>query len=123
MIINLTQHQASAEQAAVGVIDLSPTFRATLSALLTFDAVPTQAMLQERADAIWSLIEDADHQQETVFMIGGAPFFMSALESMLIAKGCTPCYAFTQRISTEVDGVKTSVFKHEGFYTVHQPAT
>ena len=53
-------------------------------------------------------------------MIGGAPFFMSALERALLDVGITPLYAFSIRESVEKaaeDGTvtKINVFKHVGF--------
>lgn len=56
-------------------------------------------------------------------MIGGAPFFMSTLESALKSAGITPVYAFSVRDSVEKpDGncgvTKTNVFRHVGFVGV-----
>ena len=53
-------------------------------------------------------------------MIGGAPFFMGALEAALYRRDLTPLYAFSRREVVEKatdDGAvtKTAVFRHEGF--------
>ena len=60
-------------------------------------------------------IDQADY-----VMIGGAPFFMAALESALRDVGVTPIYAFSKREVVEEpqsDGSvkKTAVFRHAGF--------
>lgn len=112
MIINLTQHKASAEQLAVGVIDVS----SSLTELLTFSNIPSMEDMQERAHALASIATISGCKSA---MIGGAPYFMSTLEKALLAAGVTPLYAFSVRSSVEVDGVKTSVFQHAGFVEVN----
>ena len=123
MIINLTQHPASVDQIAAGVVDAPD--RDRLAALLTFDALPSAAEIQQRANALASLMVGAC--PSTVYdsgvvsaMIGGAPYLMAPLEASLRAIGVTPLYAFSARESIETahpDGTvkKTAVFKHAGF--------
>lgn len=137
-IINLTQHQATADQTAVGIVDVQDNFTATLKNLLTFPAVYDVYMLIGRAQAIASLAYDswnaqcqaaADtdtrplcstddaymdywyHSSKEV-MIGGMPSFMRHLEDALIAKGFKVGYACTDRVSIDVPdgngGVKKS---------------
>lgn len=124
MILNLTQHQATADQLSAGVVDFDATNRAKLSALLTFDNLPTMAEVGEVAEAIADLAiyegETEGGVTPTRAMIGGAPFLMPTLEKALIAVGITPCYAFSKRVVIkEADGVKERiVFKHEGFVWV-----
>ena len=124
MIINLTQHAATAEQVAAGVVDFDGATRAKLSDLLTFYNLPTMAEVGEVAEAIADLAiyegETEENGIPTRAMIGGAPFLMPALEKALIAVGITPCYAFSKRVVIkEADGVKERiVFKHEGFVWV-----
>jgi hypothetical protein len=53
-------------------------------------------------------------------LVGGAPFFMSVLESALRSFGIAFCYAFSKRVTQEEsleDGSvrKTHVFRHAGF--------
>lgn len=60
---------------------------------------------------------------ECKVMIGGAPFFTASLEHALKEKGIQPVYAFSKRVSTEIqqkDGSveKVNVFKHLGFVEV-----
>lgn len=127
MILNLTQHAATAEQQQAGVVDLPPNARAWLQQALTFEDLPTQTMLNTRAEAIAAFaieqgILSGVFDEEIGFgqvMIGGAPFFMRHLEDALAARRLQALYAFSQRVSVEkvVDGtvVKTAEFRHEGF--------
>lgn len=112
-MINLTQHQATTEQLAVGVIDLTGQQLALVKALLTFDEIPTESEMKERA---YQIAEIARNHGVSA-MIGGAPFFMSYLERALHKAGVSPYYAFSKRcVIKEVDGVKERIiFKHEGF--------
>lgn len=52
MILNITQHPATPEQIAAGVVDLPADKRAALCSLLTFDALPTRAAIEEAAESI-----------------------------------------------------------------------
>ena len=127
MILNLTQHPATAEQLAAGVVDLPAEARQWLQQALTFECTPSRAVLKTRAEAIVAFaIEHGvkQHAYEDAFgfgqvMIGGAPFFMRALEDALAAEGLQALYAFSRRVSVEkvVDGVvvKTTEFRHENF--------
>ena len=112
VIVNLTPHPANAEQEAAGVFDLGGEEVYTLKALLTFDSLPTPEEIEQRADQIAAL---AVGTGASIALIGGAPYLMSALERALKASGIRPVYAFTERISTEEDEVKTSTFRHAGF--------
>ena len=111
-IANLTQHKASQEQIDSGVVDVDFD---ELSKLLTFDAPPSKVTMVTRATKIARF---ASSNGFKAAMIGGAPYFMSTLEKALIDAGIKPVYAFSERVSVEVDGVKTSIFKHGGFVTV-----
>jgi len=113
VIINLTQHQASPAQVSAGVADYTEIDR--LKSLLNFFGVPTQREIEERAQAIALLALETGASSA---MIGGAPYLMSALERALNGVGVKPLYAFTQRITTEKGGVKTSTFAHLGFVEV-----
>lgn len=127
-ILNLTQHSATPEQIAAGVVDLSPAQRAILSAWLTFDTCPTGQDVADRAGLIAQAAADDSKSIGVVgtysfAMIGGAPFFMSALENALIERGITPLYAFSVRKSVETvqaDGtvIKTAIFSHAGFVQI-----
>lgn len=130
-IMNLTQHKATPEQIAAGVVDLPDNYRAHLSALLTFEEMPTSAEVQARAEQVaafavglWTEWEEGRapsqaHLSERV-MIGGAPYLMAPLERALIESGFAPVYAFSRRETGEEtlpDGSvrKTGVFRHLGF--------
>lgn len=125
MIINLTQHAATSEQLAAGVVDLDASQKAYVSNLLTFVGLPTMAEVQDRAATLAAFCcifadAEAEEGEEVCAMIGGAPFLMAALESELKSSDIKPCYAFSERVSEEQaqeDGSvrKVNVFKHVGF--------
>lgn len=114
-ILNLTQHVATDDQKALGVIE--PADKKQVQGLLTFTALPTPAEMNERANALANIAQQAD---ATSAMVGGAGYFMPYLERALLAQGITPLHAFTVREVVETvkaDGTveKTAVFKHAGF--------
>ena len=133
MILNFTQHAATPEQIAQGVVDLPEARRQELCQLLTFEELPAPADVRFRAEMVadlyYEVIEDlgADLEAPTTegwpsVMVGGAPFFMGPLESALISMGLEGkvLYAFSRRESveeTQPDGsvVKRNVFRHVGF--------
>jgi hypothetical protein len=115
-ILNLTQHNATNEQIAQGVIDLSADKKVELSALLTFEELPDVDTLINRALKIAVIAIEAEAES---VLIGGAPFFLNTLAATLMQHNIKSYHAFTKRESVEVekDGkiIKTSVFKHVGF--------
>ena len=118
-ILNLTQHPATEEQIAAGVIDLSPDDRALLARALTFDEAPDEATLVTRAQSI-ALMAAGHSSGARSAMIGGAPYFMRPLEKALWEAGIRPLYAFSVRESIEhvrPSGAveKIAVFRHAGF--------
>lgn len=120
VIVNFTQHDATPEQIKAGVVDIIPASKR--SEVLTFKSLPTAKDIQDRADVIAKMVSEVAESGAAV-MIGGAPFFMSALERELKSAGFTPVYAFSERISVDVvqqDGtvVKTSKFVHKGFVEI-----
>ena len=111
----MTQHAASNDQIAAGVIE--PSDKAAVQALLTFDDLPSKAEVQERAEKLAQIAKDSG---ATTAMIGGAPFLMAPLEAALKGRGIQPLYAFSRRESVEKtlpDGStqKVAVFRHLGF--------
>ena len=117
-IINLTQHEASAEQKAAGVIE--PAEKGRVKELLTFDEIPTRVEIRAVASALTEIAAD---EKVSAAMIGGAPFLMGALEFALRNEGIKPLYAFSKRESIEEklpDGgtKKITVFNHLGFVEV-----
>lgn len=117
MILNLTQHKATPEQVAAGVVDLSDSDRASLSAAMTFNECPDERALVVRAETIAMTAAGIGHKSA---MIGGAPYFMRPLEKALWAVGIRPLYAFSMRESVErtrPDGTveKVAAFRHVGF--------
>ena len=123
MILNLTQHNATATQIEAGINDLPVDFQTALKGLLTFPTQYTRADLEYRALQIHELVRDFCGPSKEVLkgvMIGGMPSFMPVLESVLISKGIKVGYACTERqsIDKEIDGkvVKTAIFVHAGMY-------
>lgn len=127
MILNLTQHAASVDQIAAGVLDLPADERAAVSALLTFEDCPDTLDIGNRAAALaelaamsaaWAPHDGAPADAEV--MIGGAPWLMAPLEAELRALHMQPVYAFSRRESVDAiqpDGSvrKTAVFRHAGW--------
>ena len=119
-ILNLTQHKATKEQKAAGVVEPPSSIKTEITNSLTFNKKPTRKEINQRAEKL-TLIADLMHFKYV--MIGGAPFSMAPLEAALKAKGIKPLYAFSKRVSTEIelpDGSieKQTIFKHEGFIHV-----
>ena len=119
-MLNLTQHKATPAQVAEGVVELEGSNAFCVKAWLTFDELPTQEEIQDRALFIASLANDAlQAGDDRSAMIGGAPYLMPSLHQALVELGITPRYAFSRRVSEEkmVDGVvtKVNVFVHAGF--------
>jgi hypothetical protein len=126
MIVNLTQHQATAEQLEAGVVDLRGIEKERLVELLTVEDLPSSEEIEARCADIAQLaafnglggeFEDPAPLQA---MIGGAPWMMPSLERALLDVGVTPIYAFSKRESSEKtneDGlvIKTQIFRHIGF--------
>ena len=123
MILNLTQHDPTPEQIAAGVVAWDNTTQSTISKLLTFEELPTDLEIADRAYRLATLAAELGQDcTKPQAMIGGAPFLMSALERHLVDQGVQPVYAFSVRRSTEQvqsDGtvIKVSPFRHLGFVT------
>lgn len=114
---NLTQHPASAEQIAAGVVDPSPTDKQAIVELLTFDSIPTSLDVWQRAHDILAIAKNAGHTQ---VMIGGAPYLITEMVSQAPLYRLTCAHAFTIRESAEItqpDGSvkKVAIFRHMGF--------
>lgn len=114
-ILNLTQHPASAEQIAGGVVE--PTDKGSLRSLLTFVGMPSKSDVKDRAKKI---AEVASEEGFEAAMIGGAPYLMAPLQEALKAAGVTPLYAYSERKSEEFtdengEVKKRGVFRHLGF--------
>lgn len=129
LILNLTQHPATTDQQAAGVVDLPDPLRQHLKALLTFDEIPTPAEIEARASRIAELAlhnglgGDDDDPLPSQAMIGGAPFLMSALEASLRLRAIAPLYAFSRREVVErpqTDGsvTKQAIFRHLGLVSL-----
>lgn len=77
-ILNLTQHTATAEQVATGVIDLNAEQGARLRALLTFNDMPSRDDLIARAREVAVLAYGCSPtgEQPRSTNYGGAPYLM-----------------------------------------------
>ncbi|RKX64425.1 MAG: hypothetical protein DRP42_06400 [Tenericutes bacterium] len=140
-ILNLTQHDATPEQIAAGVVEPREHKKAILSEL-TFEEMPDRTEIYDRAKwlACYAEIElmqppkdwdpkDCDPEagfegwtlpEDATAMIAGAPYLMSELEQELLKLNIKPVYAFSKRESVEEtrpDGSVRSirVFRHLGF--------
>jgi len=127
MILNLTQHPATAEQADAGVVE--PRDKEAVRRLLTFNSLPSGEEIAAAASALAELASaDVDEvaDGDPLVMIGGAPFLMAPLERALRRFDLIPLYAFSRRESVEEvadDGTvtKRSVFRHAGFVAGERP--
>lgn len=118
-ILNLTQHLATPDQIAAGVVDLPERDQDRLLDAITFEDLPDAEEIQDRAQQVVTLVHRFSTKKGKV-MIGGAPYFMPALQCALQQVGCEVLYAFSRRESVDTfapDGTirKTSVFRHGGF--------
>lgn len=119
-IYNLTQHVATPEQQAQGVVEVSGIDKEWLAEKLTFTSLPTAEDIADVVEQMSNLMAslDPDMSGDIKFMVGGAPYLMAALTEW--AHVYDMVFAYTERVSKEVhqpDGtvVKTNVFKHMGF--------
>ena len=117
MILNLTQHAATPDQVAAGVVE--PRDKPAVCRLLTFDILPTREAVAATALALAAVV--ADHDLSGV-MVGGAPYLMAPLQRAIEALGrvITVLYAYSQRVISEAvqpDGSvrKTQTFRHAGW--------
>ena len=122
-IINLTQHELTPEQREFIDIECH-TDRQKVKNLLTFTKLPTKEEIYYRALDLAAIVENIVDQDEHVdlflVLIGGAPYLMKPLIEELKKIGVTPVFSYTDRVSVETmqpDGsvVKTQVFKHLGY--------
>ena len=119
--LNFTQHEATPEQLSAGVVEPDGYDKQRIRELLTFDELPKHSDLRQRATncAVLACVLLAKYECDAV-MIGGAPYFMSHLESALRLFRVRFCYAFSSRVAEEQmqpDGSvkKVNVFRHVGF--------
>jgi hypothetical protein len=131
MILNLTQHVTTDEQEAQLVVEPRMT-KDKIRELLTFEEIPSKEEIELRAEKLARIaVSEASHYAGdtdnevwiTRVLIGGAPFFMGALEKAVREMGFQPVYAFSKRESVDIpqpDGSvkKIQVFRHLGFVEV-----
>lgn len=116
MIINLTQHPATADQVAAGVTANPP---AGWGEVATFDDLDPETVGRQVGEAVNFAIHAARAAGAQTAMIGGALWLMAPLAAGLRKAGVTPVFAASRRESVEEttpDGVvKRAVFRHIGF--------
>lgn len=120
-ILNMTQHEATRDQIAAGVVQPVRADHERVKEIITFEELPELSQLKWRARRFAELARALLQKYgcEAV-MIGGTPYFAAEQERALWESGIRFCYAFSQRDSideTQPDGsvVKRTVFKHAGF--------
>ena len=122
-VLNFTQHTLTKEQidSLVGegfsLENIEIEAPQWLKDHLIFTSCPTREEVEFRAGAVSDYAESLG---ATDVVVGGAPYFMGALETALEFRGIKPRYAFTERVAVETvnpDGstTKTSVFRHSGW--------
>ena len=124
IILNFTQHKLTKEQIdslveeGFNIENVEIEAPQFVKNCFTFTECPSREELNNKARAL------ADYAQiqckATDVIVGGAPYFMGALETVLIERGIKPRYAFTERVAVETvnpDGstTKTSIFRHSGW--------
>lgn len=116
-IYNLTQHQPSPDQVAVGVLPPVEGIAPLLEFKTLYEAICEVA---DRVKQLATALNQTSIQKGSKVMIGGAPFLMRPLADRLREDGYIPVFAFSQRESEDQpqpDGSvkRVSVFKHKGF--------
>jgi hypothetical protein len=132
-VVNMTQHAATAEQRADGVVDLPDSMRQALSSYLTFETLPSAGDLHLAAGAIADLFDlfvaseleedfSGDISGWPVPLIGGAPYLMPFLERVFLDRHSPVLYSFSQRESVDTASPagtkKVSLFRHAGFIEI-----
>lgn len=116
-IWNFTQHNATPEQVAAGVVEPDNQMKEQIRELLTFYERPDRNTIRRRAQDLADLAKSVGAER---VMIGCALFLVTDLVKALHERGITPLIAYSRRESVEVeqeDGSvrKMTVFRHEGF--------
>ena len=115
-ILNLTQHNASPQQVAAGVVE--PQDKESVRDIITFKEMPDGETLKEKAVALANVAKSEGYDR---VMIGGAPYFNSVVETACKAVGVQPVYAYTappvSKVVNNPDGsvTTTKVFEFKGF--------
>ena len=95
-ILNLTKKSLTEDQKAAGVVEPNPKDKAAISILLTFEELPQDYLVMERAE---SLARIADLRGFKAVMIDGPQYLMGALEEQLHARGIQPLHPFIRHVS------------------------
>lgn len=121
-IINMTQHEATEDQRAAGVIEPLP--KDQRQELLTFKTLPEGHEVWWRAREVACVAATLCKRHRTSeVLIAGAGFLMLPLTQMLWSLDLTPLWSFSERVAEESPGEDGVVelryrFKHTGFVEV-----
>lgn len=123
LYFNATQHVLTPSQQKEGNwINLEESDIKIIRDLITFDTIPSENDMVERARKLAGLVTShcAIAGVETCkVMIGGAPYFQSCLENALLGSGFEPVYSFSERKCIETPNgdivEKKFIFEHVGW--------
>jgi hypothetical protein len=130
VILNLTQHNPTPEQIEAGVVNLPDEMWVRVRELLTFEEIPNANQMASNAWEITSIAAEffasgasEDNMFKGAAMIGGAPYFMTFLVSILMVFRIIPLFSFTRRVSVETHQPggtveKRAVFRYEGWVDI-----
>lgn len=112
----MPQHTLTKDQVEYGVCPVSEEYKDELLALSDFKVLPEVDEVWRRARHMAEIANKECMRLGTnVVMIGGAPFLMAPLEHALEERSLTWCYAFSERISSEIPQEDGSVKKEVSF--------
>ena len=130
VIINLTQHLATPDQASAGLIDMPEDggFRAALNEALSFNHQPDQEELLRRARRVVGIMADyaggMTALQGRKVMLGGFSALMHPLQAACLKAGMQVGYAYpgscecVDQLQPDGSVLKMAIFRHGGFIWV-----
>lgn len=130
VIINLTQHLATPDQASAGLIDMPEDggLRAALTEALSFNHQPDQEELLRRARRVVGIMADyaggMTALQGHKVMLGGFSALMHPLQAACLKAGMQVGYAYlgpcewVDQLQPDGSVLKMAIFRHGGFIWV-----
>jgi len=91
-ILNLTTIPATPDQQTAGLVDLTPAKNDRLCRLMSFDTLPTPAVLLDRATQIAQFAAQNRHGADAALILG-PPCLVGPLTTALRAYGLQPMFA------------------------------
>lgn len=115
-LLNLTQHVATAEQLADGVIEPDELTKKTIRGLLTIHGQPDPVEISMKAQGLTNLVANGGYDGA---MVGGKLHLMVNLLHLMNLKGLVCFEADSERVSKDIDNgdgtvTKTTTFQHIG---------